>query len=1357
MNLRLTYLLSVLFVFTLIQNTFAQQTNYEVLFHNGITQLPENFKTDSDQLTFSQDEVFEGYYFRLIQFYANPNQSERQVMENMGLRFEGYVPHFTHLMAIPENFDWSQLEADKIRSVVMVDPSLKLDTKLAYESNSTPAMSGEHIELMLSYPSIFSVDQIEEACIENNITVMESSRYNDIMKVSMPLEIVNEKAALPFVRFIEVAPDDPILDDVRGRTLHRSNVIDSEYASGYHFNGEGVNVQVRDDGAIGPHIDFQGRVDNSYQQVPAGSHETRVAGTLGGAGNVDPYAKGMADGAFIFGTDYESTFLDLSMYLHFNEGVVITNSSYSDGCNDGYVENTATVDQQIFDNPSYIHVFSAGNSNNADCGYGAGNQWGNITGGHKAAKNCITTANIFYDGTIVESSSRGPAEDGRIKPDISAQGAVYAALPNNAYTETSGTSFSAPSVAGVLAQLYQAYKTWNGGSNPPSALMKACLLNTANDLGNPGPDYIYGWGHLNAYRAMKTIENNNYFADNIEEGMQNEHVLEIPADLKQIRIMTYWSDVPGTPFSAKALVNNLDVQLIAPDGTITLPYVLDPTPDPVTLNLPATNGVDDLNNVEQVVVDVPNPGNYTLVVNGTEVPMGPQEYFVLWEEVADEIMLTYPNGGECMSTILPHTIHWDAYGADGDFLLEYSSDGGVDWTTIATVDGALRIYDWTPPTDYTGLAMVRISRNGIEDMSNATFSLMNEPQNVEVTSACPDYISLTWDPVPGAVAYIAYTLGAQYMDSVAMTMTNTVDIPIVSLGMDNWYAVSSIGPDGACSPRTIAGLYNQSLLNCTLTDDAAILNGNICEGINYICEPFDEPLTVQLFNNGMNPQSDLTVNYTINGGPTVSEIYAGPLMPGVTVDYTFSETLNAVNGTNSVITWVEAAVDEFDFNNTITFSFTLEMIDMTSAPLNYNNDFQSGDFPPVDWTLNNFDGEITWEPRSVVGAFGGNTTAMYINNYTYSSYGEIDELITLPIDLSGATNPFLTFDVAYAKYNDTYADTMLISITTVCANSCENDIIYYKFADELATHESTSGNWEPLTTDDWRNEMIDLTAYAGQVVVLNFTNITGWGNSLYFDNVNVYDAVEPDAAFDVSQAEPCVFEMITISDSSEGAVTSFQWDFGADAIPATSNAAGPHEVYYPNPGMKTISLTVDGPLGSDVFTSTVDIAPQPEASFTFTQMDETYTFTNTSTLGNSYSWDFGDGNNSVDENPVHTYTGTGNYTITLSVTNDCGTTTFTEEVSIIVISTTDLEDQFQIALTPNPGTDEVFVVVEQAPVALNQIELYNATGQLVKTQLIELANTSGKYRVVTTELPAGTYWFKLVFETGTETKRWVKI
>jgi subtilase family serine protease len=104
------------------------------------------------------------------------------------------------------------------------------------------------------------------------------------------------------------------------------------------------------------------------------------------------------------------------------------------------------------------------------------------------AKNAIATANLLQDGTLDNTSSRGPAYDGRLKPDISANGNSHESTdPNNGYQVFGGTSGAAPGIAGCLAQLTQAYKLMNSGAEPVSALLKGIILNTANDLGNVGP------------------------------------------------------------------------------------------------------------------------------------------------------------------------------------------------------------------------------------------------------------------------------------------------------------------------------------------------------------------------------------------------------------------------------------------------------------------------------------------------------------------------------------------------------------------------------------------------------------------------------------------------------------------------------------------------------------------------------------------------------------------------------------------------------------------------------------------------------------------------------------------------------
>src|SRR5690606_39055654 len=112
-----------------------------------------------------------------------------------------------------------------------------------------------------------------------------------------------------------------------------------------------------------------------------------------------------------------------SIYSHYNKhNIRITSTPYSDGNNTGYTSRARLMDIHINAMPDLMHVFSAGNAGTSNFNYGAGAGWGNITGGHKQAKNVITVGNITFDDFLASSSSRGPAKDGRIKPEICAVG-----------------------------------------------------------------------------------------------------------------------------------------------------------------------------------------------------------------------------------------------------------------------------------------------------------------------------------------------------------------------------------------------------------------------------------------------------------------------------------------------------------------------------------------------------------------------------------------------------------------------------------------------------------------------------------------------------------------------------------------------------------------------------------------------------------------------------------------------------------------------------------------------------------------------------------------------------------------------
>ncbi|MEO6760082.1 MAG: S8 family serine peptidase, partial [Saprospiraceae bacterium] len=465
------------------------QQSYTVHFNWGPEHFPENYAEIRLHPGVSAAELVDGRFVRYVQCAALPGARERQRLEALGLKFIGYVDFGAYLVSLPQNFDFANLEQMQVRSIIPVPGAWKLARSLREKPYGDWAVHGEEIDLNLQlYPPI-SIARGAELCRQYGLTVLQEGRENGFLQVRLPEANLAAVAALPFVQYLELksAPGQP--EDTKGRTLHRANLLDSDHAMGKHYNGAGVNVLVRDDGQLGPHIDFQGRLFNHAIGSPeSGTHGDGVGGIICGAGNLDPTKKGMAAGANLFTVDYTAEFQDETLPLHVDENVTITNTSYSNGCNVGYTIAAQTIDEQLFSHPTLMHVFSAGNNNGqSDCGYGAGNQWGNITGGHKMGKNAIATANLAADGTLDPTSSRGPAHDGRLKPDISANGTDQnSCSPNNTYQVFGGTSGAAPGIAGCLAQLTQAYTEMHGGIQPEAALLKATILNTATDIGNVG-------------------------------------------------------------------------------------------------------------------------------------------------------------------------------------------------------------------------------------------------------------------------------------------------------------------------------------------------------------------------------------------------------------------------------------------------------------------------------------------------------------------------------------------------------------------------------------------------------------------------------------------------------------------------------------------------------------------------------------------------------------------------------------------------------------------------------------------------------------------------------------------------------
>jgi len=1322
--------------------TFSQNT-FPVRFAHGTEYFPENFAIARQNPKVETAELVNGLYTRYIQFEKIMNAQERAVFEATGARVIGYVQFGAYLVLLPQNFDFKKIEMFSPRSVLAVKPEWKMARSLREPPYGAWAMHGDFIDVNLQiYPSL-RIAEGAARCRSHGLDVLKEGTQNGFVQVRIHQNKVGEVAAMPFVQFLELMPEPGKKEDQRGRSLHRSNLVASEVPSGKKYDGTGVGVVVRDDGQLGPHIDLQGRLYNyAADPAPFGTHGDGVAGIVGGAGNLDPTKKGMAAGADLYSLDYVNDFQDLTLPLHLDEGVTITNSSYSDGCNAGYTLATQTVDQQIFEHPTLMHVFSAGNSNGLNCGYGAGNQWANITGGHKMAKNAIATANVFADATLETSSSRGPAYDGRLKPDITANGQDQESLdPNNEYQVFGGTSGAAPGIAGCLAQLTHAYRTIQGVDDAPSALLKATILNTANEMGNVGPDFKFGWGLINTWRALLLLEQNQWLEGDADQNGVLTHTIQIPNGVKEAKIMLYWAEPPSPENNAKALLNDLDLTVANTSGTVSLPWKLNPTPNPSILDTPAGKGRDSLNNVEQVLIENPVAGTYTIRINGTEVPFGPQHYYIVWEFIKDEIKVTYPAGGEGLVPGEVERIHWDAYGNTGMFTLRASLDGGVTFGNIANVTGDKRMYDWTVPNTVSGKVYIMAIRGAKRDTSDFPSSIVRIPENLQVVKVCPDSITLAWTGINDTLSYDSYLLGNKYMELKGTTDSNSVAMPIQSGAEEQWLSVRTSHPNGLAGRRALAIYWPGGLLGCPQTFDLAMNEILSPSGDAIVsCGASDVTIMIRVNNEGLNPASGATAFYQVDNNPPVSEPL--PDIPaGSSLDFSFQTPLSiGFNGNVSFKSWVVFLNDVVDYNDTLSRSYAV-----VSQAVNqfFTENFEATPGFPSGWSPINPDGLIGWETTDglftpVVGPDDLIGRSLHMNFYQYGpdEIGQEDYLYMIPVDLTGLNNPALTFKIAHARYDNTYSDGLRVDIFANCDLGAAYQTVWEKNDPQLATVPDQASYYYAGSGQDWRSEAVDINQFAGQKIIVRFVSINGFGNSLYLDNIGVINLEPPTAGFIVPDTV-CRLDTVIFQATPSTADASYNWFFGLGANPSTANGIGPHNAYYSSPGNKTVRLIVSNSSGADTMVQIVNVRQLATANFTAVQNLLTATFNNTSTNASSYLWDFGDGMTSTLASPVHTYAAPGTYAAKLSATNVCRTHVKTLNVGVTAVN--ELAERIGIQILPNPTKGDFAVELDSRITGNVQLVLFDAAGRKVTTKETTVKQGITRVAFENLNLPKGLY------------------
>jgi PKD repeat protein len=1191
--------------------THAQQNR--LLLQSG-TMLPANnveyFVNDNSP---QPGEIFNGYYYRIIQFNSIPTSEEKRNINGTGLLLMNYFPDKAFVTAIPVAYDKKKLQQFNISAVINLDVSQKVNRNLLGDAPEYSKKVAGFVDVMVQY-----YDNIQHTAILQSCSMYEKISENKTIHtvtLRIPESAVKTLAAQPWVYYISPAGVPSLPEDTKGRSLHRSNVINSDYASGRHYDGTGVVIGIADDGTTGPHIDFQGRLTN-HGDITFGNHGDMTSGICIGAGNLDPTIKGMATGAYLNVYD-----INLDGYDHLENavanfdsiGTVILSTSYSQGCNE-YTPETQLGDQLIHDNPQLEFVFSAGNAGLTSCTsnpYGAGPIWGTITGGYKQGKNVIACGNLSALDVIEGSSSRGPASDGRIKPDICANGVNQLSTDSaNNYQIGGGTSAASPGIAGVFAQLYQAYREMNGGQNPESGLLKACLLNSAEDLGNEGPDYVYGWGRVNAYRALTTLEDSRYIKDSVTQGQTNTHTITVPPGVSEIRVMVYWMDPEGDPLASKALVNDINMHLTDPINFTWQPWILDPTPNAINLATPAIKGIDSLNNMEQVSVPAGFQGTWTVHVSGFSIPQGPQSYYIVYEFRTENITVTYPQGGEGFVPGETEVIRWDAVKGLGNFTLEYSIDNGTNWNLISnSVSQNTLHYNWPVPSTVTGEALVRVTRGSFNGVSDSLFAIIGTPLNISADYTCVDSIGLSWDSVPGAIGYTIYQLGSTAMDVIGTSSTNSFAVTGTNPLQEYWFSVAAITPSNVNGRRAYAIRKAPGINNCPLSLDAGLTTViSPVTGLLTDCQSSASmEVSVLIENPGLNDIYNMIVSYEVNGGTVITDTITDTIPSGNSLIHTFSIPVDySQPGTYALTSWITFTGDLNIYNDTATSITTV--VTGTLETLPYNDNFDTYQLcstaSDCELIVCPFGGWINQEnlvmddidfrvntagtPTAGSGPSGDHTSGsgQYIYLEASNCFNRNSELLSPCIDLTTNTGPQLSF------WYHMFGTTMGVLHVDIFANDTWNNDVMTALTGNLG--------------DLWRQAVIDLDAFAGEIITIRFRASTGSGSSsdIAIDDINIIETdVAPSPAF-VAFTSACAGSTITLTDNSSFTPTAWQWNITPATFTfenGTSATSQNPQVMFNATGTYDVELIVSNAFGTDSLTVTSYINIITPSTITLTE------------------------------------------------------------------------------------------------------------------------------------------------------------
>ena len=548
-----------------------------------------------------------------------------------------------------------------------------------------------------------------------------------------------------------------------------------------------------------------------------------------------------------------------------------------------------------------------------------------------------------------------------------------------------------------------------------------------------------------------------------------------------------------------------------------------------------------------------------------------------------------PNGAATTGIERVSTTHtdWDVNTQTDD--MKSASTGGADaWDVLHYLNiWIVHIKGSSPQTGGTaGYAYVPAAGNGLVgdpvDGLVVDFSIgKNEPGNRTWTHEIGHYLGLhhTWgDLGSNACGNVFPATDDGYSDTPDSKAPNyTCTVNSSCTGQPSYGDLIEDYMDYTNCPVMFTTMQANAM-NSTLTSlrSALVTNNNKCGVIGAPTASFTAiptsictGQTVTFTNTSTGTNN--TYAWSFQGGTPATSTAANPTVTYNTAG-TYSVTLTATN-TNG--------------NNTSTQTGLIVVSGSNALPL--AEGFEGATFPPTGWSLTNADASTTWARTTSASGFGTSSASGYVYNYNYNAAGQKDWLITPSYNFTGVTNGRIKWDYAYAPYTG-YNDSLIVLYSNNCGVSWTT--LWGKGGSTLGTTTAITTNFVPGSTQ-WKKDSVSLASLSGQTNVrFAFKNANQYGNNIYLDNVNIYNASAqagsaPVANFVGTPTTVVVGNTVAFTDLSTNTPTSWSWSF-TGGTPSTSTAQNP-TITYNTVGVYPVTLTATNINGSNPITKTAYI------------------------------------------------------------------------------------------------------------------------------------------------------------------------